>query len=72
MVETTEPTDATLAAEHEEATSRHVADRPPTTDEAAAAKRGPEAAGMDPDSVKEHFEEMADLGAHVKGEGEIE
>jgi hypothetical protein len=71
MADTTEPNDATVAAEREEATSRHQADRTPTADEAAAAERGPDESGMDPDSVKEHYEEMTDLGAHVKGEGEI-
>jgi hypothetical protein len=72
MAQETEPTDATISAEREEADASHVADRPPTTEEASAADRGPDEAAMDPDSVKEHFEEMADLGAHVKGEGEVE
>ena len=46
------------------------ADRPPTADEEEAAERG--AAEIDRDEVAEHYEEMAELGANVKGEGEIE
>lgn len=45
------------------------ADRPPTRDEAEAAERGKD--GVDVDEVGEHFEEMNEIGANVKGEGEI-
>lgn len=45
------------------------ADRPPTAEEEAVAERV--AAAVDP-HAKEHFEEMAKLGANVKGEGQIE
>jgi hypothetical protein len=72
MAHETEPTDATRAAEREEANASHVADRAPSAEEAKAADRGPDEAEMDPRSVRDHFEEMTDLGAHVKGEGEIE
>jgi hypothetical protein len=71
MTQETEPNEATLQAEREEAASKHVADRLPTADEADAADRGPDEAGMDPQSVKTHAQEIAALGARVKGEGEI-
>lgn len=45
------------------------ADRPPTDDEARAADEA--AADVDP-SVGEHYKEMIERGANVKGEGEIE
>jgi hypothetical protein len=45
------------------------ADRPPTADEEAAAERG--AADVDTDRVAEHYEEQAERGAAVRGEGEI-
>lgn len=45
------------------------ADRPPTADEAAAAERG--AKDVEVDEVAEHFEEMNEIGANVRGEGEI-
>ncbi|HEX4125980.1 MAG TPA: hypothetical protein VHX67_00225 [Acidimicrobiales bacterium] len=50
-----------------EASAAHVADRPPTAAEEAAAEGnalGPE--------VSEHEREMGKLGAEVKGEGEID
>jgi hypothetical protein len=45
-------------------------DRPPTPDEERAAERGAE--DVDLDSVSEHYEEMTETGANVRGEGEIE
>jgi hypothetical protein len=45
-------------------------DRPPTPDEAAAADRA--AADVDMSQVSEAYEEMAERGANVRGEGEIE
>ena len=44
------------------------ADRPPTDEEALRAEEA--AASADP-SVGEHFKEMDEIGAKVKGEGEI-
>jgi hypothetical protein len=41
----------------------------PTPEEEAAAERA--ATGIDLDDVGEHYTEMIDKGAHVKGEGEI-
>ena len=41
----------------------------PTPEEEAAAEAA--AGDVDLDDVREHYEEMIDKGAHVKGEGEI-
>jgi len=30
-----------------------------------------EEAGGDPEQVAAHYEEMSDIGAHVRGEGEV-
>ncbi len=46
------------------------ADRMPTAEEEAAAERA--AADVDVEKVATHFEEMAEHGADVRGEGEIE
>lgn len=46
------------------------ADRMPTPDEERAAERA--ADDVDLDQVGEHYEEMAEKGANVRGEGEIE
>lgn len=46
------------------------ADRMPTPDEERAAERA--ADRVDVDAVAEHYEEMTELGANVRGEGEIE
>ncbi len=46
------------------------ADRPPTDDEAAAAERA--AKDVDLDRVSAEYEEMAERGANVQGEGQIE
>jgi len=45
------------------------ADREPTADEAATAEE--QAKDVDVDEVAEHFNEMTEIGANVKGEGEI-
>jgi hypothetical protein len=58
--------EATIQEEALEAERSHVADRPPTEDEARRA----DALTPDP-SVSEHAEEMNRIGADVKGEGEI-
>lgn len=72
MTEETEPTEATRDAERAEAQEAHVADGAATPDEEAAAARGKEDLEADAEEVAERFEEMADLGAHVKGEGAVE
>jgi hypothetical protein len=71
MEDDTEPDDRTREAELAEAGKSHTADRPPTPEEEAAAER--ERAELDEDrkDVAAHFEEMTELGAHIKGEGEI-
>jgi anti-anti-sigma factor len=57
---------ATRAAETDEASARHAADRPPTQEEEEAI----EGETVDPD-VAEHFEDMAERGADERGEGRI-
>jgi len=57
--------DATVAADEEEARSEHDADRAPTPEEEAAAPTS-----VDP-SVAAAYDEANKTGAHVKGEGEI-
>jgi hypothetical protein len=46
------------------------ADRDPTPDEKAAAERALD--DVDLDSVAEEFEHMTEVGADVRGEGQIE
>ena len=46
------------------------ADRPPTHEEVVAADSAAE--DIDVDAVGERFEHMTDIGAHIKGEGQIE
>jgi hypothetical protein len=71
MEDNTEPDDRTREAELAEAGMSHTADRPPTPEEEAAAER--ERAELDADrkDVAAHYDEMTELGAHIKGEGEI-
>jgi hypothetical protein len=72
MSEATEPNDATRDEERAEAENPHTADRPPTESEEEAAERGREQFKADEAEVKEHYEEMSEIGAEVKGEGEID
>ena len=65
-----EPNSKTEAAESTEADARHDADRPPTTEEAHVAEDA--ASRVNLDEVGEHFRELSDIGAHVKGEGAVE
>jgi hypothetical protein len=71
MADNTEPDDKTREAELAEAGKSHTADRPPTSEEEAAAERKRAELDADREAVAEHYEEMTELGAHVKGEGEI-
>jgi hypothetical protein len=71
MTTETEPNESTKEAEQVDAAHPHSADRPPTAEEAEAAERGATALDADMNAVAEHAEEMAELGADVKGEGEI-
>jgi hypothetical protein len=59
--------DATREEERRESRAEHVADRPPTKEEERSA---PGREDLEP-GVKERFEEMAERGASVKGEGEV-
>ncbi len=70
MAPDNEVTEATKAVDEADSQAKHEADRPATEDEAAAAERG-YVESKDQKEVAEHFEEMADIGAHLKGEGEI-
>jgi len=67
-----QPDGATREAERDDAAHAHVADRLPTGDEEAAADRSAEEFAGDRAQAARHYEEMSDLGAHVKGEGEID
>jgi hypothetical protein len=67
----TEPNESTEEAEQVDAVHPHSADRPPTAEETEAAERGAAALDTDMTTVAEHAEEMAELGANLKGEGEI-
>ena len=71
MADNTEPDDKTREAELAEAGKSHTADRPPTSEEEAAAERKRAELDADREDVAEHYEEMTELGAHAKGEGEI-
>ncbi len=66
MTDATKPSPETRAAEREEMDAAHVADRAPTDDEARAAAD----LEVEP-GVADHEREMAERGAHQKGEGRI-
>jgi hypothetical protein len=69
----TEPDGATRAVEQSEAGRQHEADRAATDEEAQAAE---EALSKDDpqrrQDVAKHEKEMMEIGATIKGEGEIE
>jgi hypothetical protein len=69
MVATMEPNENTVKADEEEAVASHDADRAPTDEESAAADKA--SSDVDVNEVGEHFEEMNEIGANVKGEGQI-
>ena len=66
-----EVTDETTDAERREAHVPPGNGPTPTPEEEAAAERGRESTSANRDDVAEHYEEMIDLGANVKGEGEV-
>jgi hypothetical protein len=68
----TQPDEGTLEAERIDAGEAHVADRPPTEAEEAAAEGAAEKFAGDREAAATHFEEMSDIGAQDKGEGRIE
>jgi len=63
-----ETTDATHAADTRDGRAAHRADRPPTADEERIAEKVSKE--VDPEAG-EHYQEMAELGADVEGEGRI-
>jgi hypothetical protein len=65
--QTSQPSDATREADERDARAAHAADRPPTKEEEKAA---PDRGDLD-EGVADNFEEMAERGANVKGEGEV-
>ncbi len=73
MEERTQPNEATEEAERAEANRAHTADRPANDQENAEADQSfEEADGEERNRVAEHFHEMTEVGAHVKGEGSIQ
>lgn len=64
--EHSEVDDETKAADERDSVTAHRADRPPTPEEEAIADE----LTLDPE-VAEHYEEMNEIGANVKGEGRI-
>jgi hypothetical protein len=66
MSDRTRPSADTRAAEEQEARRGPGADREPTSEEERVADRNDL-----PESVVEHEEDMAERGAHQKGEGRI-
>jgi hypothetical protein len=62
-------TSDTRAAEEQDARVQAHADRSPTADEERIAEAHRDTAD---DGVAAHYEEMAELGAEVRGEGQIE
>ena len=61
----TKPNKETRVEEEAEARASHRADRPPTAGEERAAPDAPSRA------TEKGYEEMAERGANVKGEGQI-
>jgi hypothetical protein len=59
-------------AQRADADRDHMADRAPTADEEKAAEKSRAEFADDAPKVAEHYTEMSELGAHVKGEGEID
>jgi hypothetical protein len=73
MVDNEAPTDeGTREAERIDAGEAHVADRAPTSEEEAAAETAAAELEGDSKEAAAHYEEMSDIGAHVKGEGAID
>jgi hypothetical protein len=69
----TEPDPETRKAEEDDAAHAHTADRQPTPEEAAAAEEEYSEEGeAERRRVAEHYKEMGEIGAEVKGEGKIE
>jgi hypothetical protein len=72
MADSEGPTDeGTVEAERIDAGEAHTADRAPTSEEEAAAEKAAAEFEGDSKDVAAHYEELSDIGAHAKGEGEI-
>ncbi len=67
----TVPSEATDAVERVDEYSAHEPDRLATPGEEAAADKARSELGDDEKQVAQHYQDMAEKGAHVKGEGEI-
>jgi len=73
MDDRTQPDKPTRKAERAEAQSAHQAGREPSAEEELAADEEYSATDeVERKDVGEHYREMTELGASVKGEGEIE
>ncbi len=73
MDDRTDPDKATHQAEQSDADSRHEADREATDREERAAEDALSKETIDQrEDVAQHEKEMMEIGATVKGEGEIE
>jgi hypothetical protein len=67
----TVPSDETDAVERVDEHSAHDADRLATPEEEAAADKARSEFADDEEQVAEHYKDMAEKGANIKGEGEI-
>ena len=67
----TRPSDATEAAERVDEASAHQPDRLATPEEEAAADESRDKLAGDEERVAEHYKDMAEKGANIKGEGQI-
>jgi hypothetical protein len=73
MEERTEPDKATHVAEESDAERAHVADRLGSSEEERTAEQSYSAGDLEQRrKVAQHEKEMMDIGATIKGEGEIE
>lgn len=70
--ERTVPDEATREAERSEALRSHLPDREPTPEEERLAEGRARTVAGDGTSVAAHFEEMAAVGASVRGEGALD
>ncbi|HXA31261.1 MAG TPA: hypothetical protein VNV87_03300 [Acidimicrobiales bacterium] len=67
----TVPSEETDAVERVDEHSAHDADRLATPEEEAAADKARSQFADDEEQVAEHYKDMAEKGAKIKGEGEI-
>jgi hypothetical protein len=67
----TVPSQATDEAERVDGQSAHGDTSPPVPEDDAAADKARQQFKDDEEQVAEHYKDMVEKGAHVKGEGEI-